>query len=56
MHFASPISAENPNPLTTDDKFLIEIELHDNEKELNKLLKETGAIDVTTIEKNEDNE
>ena len=44
--------AENPNPLTTDDKFLIEIELHDNEKELNKLLKETGAIDVTTIEKN----
>ena len=26
--------AENPNPLTTDDKFLVEIELHDNEKEL----------------------
>ncbi|MAV80350.1 MAG: hypothetical protein CMC22_09725 [Flavobacteriaceae bacterium] len=48
--------AENPNPLTTDDKFLIKIELQDNEEELNKLLKETGAIDVTTIEKNEDNE
>jgi len=48
--------AENPNPLTTDDKFLIEIELQDNEKELNKLLKETGAIDVTTIEKKDDNE
>ena len=31
--------AENPSPLTTDDKFLIEIELKDNEKELTKLLK-----------------
>lgn len=48
--------AENPNPLTTDDKFLIEIELHNNEKELNSLLKETGAIDITTIEKKSDHE
>ena len=48
--------AENPNPLTTDDKFLIEIELHNNEKELNALLKETGAIDITTIEKKSDHE
>jgi hypothetical protein len=43
--------AENPNPLTTDDKFLIEIELHGNEKELKKLLEKTGAIDITLIEK-----
>jgi hypothetical protein len=35
---------------------LIEIELHDNEKELNKLLKESGAIDITTIEKKGDYE
>ena len=48
--------AENPNPLTTDDKFLIEIECHDNEKELNVLLKETGAIDITTIEKQRDDD
>ena len=48
--------AENPNPLTTDDKFLIENELHNNEKELNSLLKETGAIDITTIEKKSDHE
>ena len=48
--------AENPNPLTTDDKFLIEIQLNDNEKELNQLLKETGAIDITTIEKKIDHE
>ena len=48
--------AENPNSLTTDDKFLIEIELHNNEKELNKLLKESGAIDIKTIEKKGDDE
>ena len=45
--------AENPNPLTTYDKFLVEIELHDNEKELEKLLKKSGAIDVSIIEKPE---
>jgi len=48
--------AENPSPLTTDDKFLIEIQLKDNEKELTKLLKETGAIDIITIEKKIDHE
>jgi hypothetical protein len=45
--------AENPNPLTTDDKFHVEIELHDNEKALEKLLKKSGAIDVSIIEKPE---
>ena len=45
--------AENPNPLTTDDKFLVEIGIHDNEKELQKLLKKSGAIDVSIIEKSE---
>jgi hypothetical protein len=29
--------AENPNPLTTDDKFLVEIEIHNNEEELKTL-------------------
>jgi hypothetical protein len=48
--------AENPNPLTTDDKFLIEIESLDNEKELKALLKKTGAIDIKIIEKQDDNE
>ena len=48
--------AENPNPLTTDDKFLIEIQLNDDENELSQLLKETGAIDITTIEKKIDHE
>ena len=36
--------AENPNPLTTDDKFLVEIELNDNEKRLTTLLKKSGAF------------
>jgi hypothetical protein len=49
-------AAENPNPLTTDDKFLVEIELHDNEKDLKSLLKKTGAIDIQIIEKKEDDE
>ncbi|MDG2108392.1 MAG: DUF3341 domain-containing protein [Flavobacteriaceae bacterium] len=43
--------AENPNTLTTDDKFLVEIGIHGNVKELEKLLKKSGAIDVSIIEK-----
>ncbi len=43
--------AENPNPLTTDDKFLVEIAVEDNEKELKALLKKTGAIDIALIDK-----
>jgi hypothetical protein len=35
---------------------LIEIQLNDDEKELSQLLKETGAIDITTIEKKIDHE
>ena len=46
-------NAENPNPLTTDDKFLVEMGIHDNEKELEKLLKKSGAIDISIIEKTE---
>ena len=45
--------AENPNPLTTDDKFLVEIELNDNEKRLTTLLKKSGAVEVSLIEKSE---
>ena len=46
--------AENPNPLTTDDMFLMEIELNDNEKELTALLKETGAVEITVPENTEE--
>lgn len=43
--------AENPNPLTTDDKFLVEVAVEENEKELTTLLKKTGAIDIALIDK-----
>ena len=46
--------AENPNPLTTDDMFLMEIELKNNEKELTALLKETGAVEITVPENTEE--
>ena len=42
--------AENPDPRTTDDHFLMEIAVHNNEKELSKLLKETGAIEINVID------
>jgi len=46
--------AENPNPLTTDDMFLVEVELKDNEKELTTLLKKTGAVEITVPENTEE--
>ena len=45
--------AENPNPLTTDDKFLIELEINNNEKALSTLLKKSGATNISIIEKQE---
>jgi len=46
--------AENPDLRTTDDHFLMEIALHGNEDELTALLRETGAVEVTIIDKDED--
>ena len=43
--------AENPDKRTTDDHFLMEIGVHDNEKELADLLWETGAVEVKVTEK-----
>ena len=43
--------AENPDPRTTDDHFLMEIAVHNNEKELSELLKETGAVEINVIDK-----
>ena len=43
--------AENPDVRTTDDHFLMEIGLHDNEEELTALLRETGAVEITVTEK-----
>ena len=43
--------AENPDPSTTDDHFVMEIDVHGNEKELMDLLMETGAVAIKSIEK-----
>ena len=47
--------AENPNPLTTDNMFLIDMESGDNLNKLKVFLKKTGAVSIEVIEK-DDNE
>ena len=43
--------AENPDPRTTDDHFLMEIPVHGNENDLTSLLKETGAVEINLVDK-----
>jgi len=43
--------AENPDPRTTDDHFLMEIPVHGDEKALMGLLKETGAVEINVVDK-----
>ncbi|PCJ97940.1 MAG: hypothetical protein COA50_03135 [Flavobacteriaceae bacterium] len=43
--------AENPDVRTTDDHFLMEIEVHNNEKELRELLLNTGALEINISDK-----
>jgi hypothetical protein len=43
--------AENPDVRTTDDHFLMEIEIHNNEQELKELLADTGAVEISISEK-----
>jgi hypothetical protein len=44
-------NAENPDPRTTDDHFLMEITVDGNESELESLLKETGAVEINLVDK-----
>jgi len=44
--------AENPDPRTTDDHFLMEIEVASNEGQLHELLVATGAVEINITEKN----
>ncbi|WP_179353080.1 DUF3341 domain-containing protein [Winogradskyella vidalii] len=46
--------AENPDPRTTDDHFLMEIAVHNNEESLTNLLKDTGAVEINIVDKDED--
>lgn len=43
--------AENPDPRTTDDHFLMEIAVHGNEAALENLLRESGAVEVNLVDK-----
>lgn len=43
--------AENPDPRTTDDHFLMEIPVHNNEAELIALLTNTGAVEINVVDK-----
>ena len=43
--------AENPDPRTTDDHFLMEIAVEDNEEELKALLADTNAVEINVVEK-----
>ena len=42
----------SPDPRTTDDKFLVEIEIVNNEEQIKKILKETGVSEIN--KKNEE--
>ncbi|MBD0833494.1 DUF3341 domain-containing protein [Aestuariibaculum sediminum] len=44
-------NAENPDPRTTDDHFLMEIPVDGNEEALQSLLSETGAVEINLIDK-----
>jgi hypothetical protein len=43
--------AENPDPRTTDDHFLMEIPVNNNEEELTTLLASTGAVEINVVDK-----
>ncbi len=43
--------AENPDVRTTDDHFLMEVAVNNNEEELTSFLKNTGAVEIKVVEK-----
>lgn len=43
--------AENPDPRTTDDIFLMELVIEDNEDELRQLLATTAPVEINVVEK-----
>jgi len=44
-------NAENPDPRTTDDHFLMEIAVGGKQHELESLLSETGAVEINLVDK-----
>jgi hypothetical protein len=45
------VKATNPDPRTTDDKFLMEVMVSGDEKDLSEFLIQTGAIEIKVVEK-----
>ncbi len=45
------VKATNPDPRTTDDKFLMEVVVEGNEKDITDLLTKSGAIETKIVEK-----
>ena len=43
--------AENPDPRTTDDMFVMEVVVDENESELVSFLEETGTVEIKVTEK-----
>jgi len=43
--------AENPDPRTTDDHFLMEIAVHGNEEALENILAKTAAVEINIVDK-----
>ena len=43
--------ASNPDPRTTDDKFLMEVVVDGNESDLTSLLKNNGATEIKVVDK-----
>ena len=43
--------AENPDPRTTDDMFVMEVVVEGDEKELTSFLEKTGAVEIKITEK-----
>ena len=43
--------AENPDPRTTDDHFLMEIPVNNNEAKIIDLLASTGAVEINVVDK-----
>lgn len=43
--------AENPDPRTTDDHFLMEVAVHGNEEEMVAFFEKTGAVEIKVVDK-----
>lgn len=46
------VEADNPDPRTTDNMFLMEVTTVDNEEKLTELLVKTGAVETKVVVKN----